>query len=143
MSYVTTQTKFGTYLYAIGGNAEASRRAGINVARMRVYTFMIAGAVAGIAGVVAASQTLGVSSQSGAGTLLLEAVAAAVIGGASLFGGRGSVWAALLGALLIGSISNGLSLLSAPTEVKYLVQGLVLVLAVTVDSAIARDAAKP
>ncbi|BCG90387.1 ABC transporter permease [Mesorhizobium sp. 113-3-9] len=140
MAYVTTQTKFGTYLYAIGGNVEASRRAAINVGRIRIYTFIIAGALAGIAGIISASRTLGVSAQSGSGTLLLEAVAAAVIGGASLFGGRGSVWAALLGALLIGSITNGLSLLSAPTEIKYLVQGLILVLAVTADGLLSRDA---
>ncbi len=140
MAYVTTQTKFGTYLYAIGGSVEASRRAAINVGRMRIYTFIIAGALAGTAGIISASRTLGVSAQSGSGTLLLEAVAAAVIGGASLFGGRGSVWAALLGALLIGSITNGLSLLGAATEIKYLVQGLILVLAVTADGLIARDA---
>jgi D-xylose transport system permease protein len=143
MFYVTTQTRFGTYLYAIGGNAEAARRSGIPVQRIRLAAFTLAGALAAVAGILAASRTLGVSTQSGGGTLLLEAVAAAVIGGASLFGGRGSVWAALLGALLIGSISNGLSLVSAPTEVKYLVQGFVLVLAVTVDSLLAREGAKP
>jgi D-xylose transport system permease protein len=140
MAYVTTQTRFGTYLYAIGGNPEASRRAGINIGGVRLAVFVLAGAFAGIAGVIYASRTLGVSAQSGGGTLLLEAVAAAVIGGASLFGGRGSVWAALLGALLIGSISNGLSLVSAPTEVKYFVQGGVLVLAVVVDSLLSRGA---
>lgn len=139
MGYVTTQTRFGTYLYAIGGSVEASRRAAINISRIRIYTFMIAGAFSGLAGIIAASRTLGVSAQSGSGTLLLEAVAAAVIGGASLFGGRGSVWAALLGALLIGSITNGLALVNAPTEIKYLVQGAVLVLAVTFDGLLARD----
>lgn len=139
MAYITTQTRFGTYLYAIGGSVEASRRAAINISKIRIYTFMIAGALSGIAGIIAASRTLGVSAQSGSGTLLLEAVAAAVIGGASLFGGRGSVWAALLGALLIGSITNGLALVNAPTEIKYLVQGAVLVLAVTADGLLARD----
>lgn len=134
MAYVTTQTRFGLYLYAIGGNMEASKRAAISVDRVKVGAFAIAGALAAIAGIVSASQTLGVSAQSGGGTLLLEAVAAAVIGGASLFGGRGSVWAALIGALLMGSIANGLSLMSASTELKYVLQGLVLVAAVTVDS---------
>jgi D-xylose transport system permease protein len=139
MAYITTQTSFGTHLYALGGNAEASRRSAINIGRVRMIVFVMAGGFAGLAGIISASRTLGVSAQSGGGTLLLEAVAAAVIGGASLFGGRGSVWAALIGALLIGSISNGLSLLSAPTEVKFFVQGAVLVLAVTVDSILARQ----
>ncbi|WP_449276988.1 sugar ABC transporter permease [Leucobacter sp. GX24907] len=134
MAYVTTQTRFGVYLYAIGGNIEASKRAAINVTRIKVSAFVLAGMFAAIGGIISASQTLGVSAQSGGGTLLLEAVAAAVIGGASLFGGRGSVWAALVGALLMGSIANGLSLLSASTEVKFIVQGLVLVAAVMIDS---------
>lgn len=136
MAYVTTQTGFGTYLYAIGGNAEASRRSGIPVRRVKVATFALAGGFAAIAGIVAASRTLGVSSQSGSGTLLLESVAAAVIGGASLFGGRGSVWAALLGALVIGSISNGLDLLGAEAQLKLMVQGGILILAVAVDGAL-------
>ncbi|MFJ5956667.1 sugar ABC transporter permease [Paenarthrobacter sp. NPDC092416] len=139
MAYVTTQTRVGTYLYAIGGNAEASKRAAISVARVKMTTFVLAGAFAAVAGIIAASQTLGVSAQSGSGTLLLEAVAAAVIGGASLFGGRGSVWAALIGALLMGSITNGLALMSASTETKYVVQGIVLVLAVTVDSLLSKE----
>lgn len=136
MAYVTTQTAFGTYLYAIGGNAEASRRAGIRVRHVKIATFALAGGFAALAGLVAASRTLGVSSQSGSGTLLLEAVAAAVIGGASLFGGRGSVWAALLGALVIGSISNGLDLLGADAQLKLIVQGSILILAVAVDGAL-------
>ncbi|MFI7067492.1 sugar ABC transporter permease [Kribbella sp. NPDC050124] len=136
MAYVATQTTFGTYLYAIGGNAEAARRAGIRVRWVKVTTFALAGGFAAVAGLVAASRTLGVSSQSGGGTLLLEAVAAAVIGGASLFGGRGSVWAALLGALVIGSISNGLDLLGAEAQVKLIVQGTILILAVAVDGAL-------
>lgn len=137
MAYVSTQTAFGTYLYAIGGNAEASRRAGISVRHVKVMTFALAGAFAAVAGLVAASRTLGVSSQSGSGTLLLEAVAAAVIGGASLFGGRGSIWAALVGAMVIGSISNGLDLLGTDAQVKLIVQGSILILAVAVDGALA------
>jgi D-xylose transport system permease protein len=136
MAYVATQTAFGTYLYAIGGNAEASRRAGIRVRYVKIATFAMAGGFAALAGLVAASRTLGVSSQSGSGTLLLEAVAAAVIGGASLFGGRGSVWAALLGALVIGSISNGLDLLGADAQLKLIVQGSILILAVALDGAL-------
>lgn len=140
LAYLTTQTRFGAYLYAIGGNAEAARRSGIRVRRVKVATFALTGGLAAIAGIVSASRTLGVSSQSGSGTLLLEAVAAAVIGGASLFGGRGSVWAALLGALVIGSISNGLDLLGADAQLKLIIQGGVLILAVAVDGALSRGA---
>ena len=140
LAYLTTQTRLGTYLYAIGGNAEAARRAGIRVRRVKVTTFALTGGLAAIAGIVAASRTLGVSSQSGSGTILLEAVAAAVIGGASLFGGRGSVWAALLGALVIGSISNGLDLLGAEAQTKLIIQGAILILAVAVDGALSKGA---
>ena len=139
MAFVTTQTRFGTYLYAVGGNAEASRRAGIPVRRVKIITFGLAGVFSAVAGVLAASRTLGVSAQSGvSGTLLLEAVAAAVIGGASLFGGRGSVWAALLGALVIGSVANGLDLLGASTVLKLSLTGAILMAAVMVDGIISR-----
>ena len=140
LAYLTTQTRLGTYLYAIGGNAEAARRAGIRVRGVKVITFALTGGLAAIAGVVSASRTLGVSSQSASGTLLLEAVAAAVIGGASLFGGRGSVWAALLGALVIGTISNGLDLLGAEAQVKLIIQGTILIIAVAVDGALSGGA---
>jgi len=141
--YLATQTRFGTYLYAVGGNVEAARRAGIDVPRLRVVTFALAGGFAAIAGIIAASRLLGVSTQSGSGTLLLQAIAAAVIGGASLFGGRGSVWAALLGALLIGSASNGLDLRGSPDEVKLIVQGAILVLAVAIDAVVSRGSLLP
>ena len=141
--YVLTETRFGTYLYAIGGNAEAARRAGIPVARLRVATFVLAGGFAAIAGIIAASRVLGVSNQSGASTLLLQAIAAAVIGGASLFGGNGSVWAALMGALVIGSVSNGLDLKGSAEEVKLVVQGVILVLAVMVDAVVTRGSLLP
>jgi D-xylose transport system permease protein len=141
--YLGTQTRFGTYLYAVGGNVEAARRAGINVPRLRVVTFALAGGFAAIAGIIAASRLLGVSTQSGSGTLLLQAIAAAVIGGASLFGGRGSIWAALLGALVIGSVSNGLDLRGSPDEVKLIVQGAILVLAVAIDAVVSRGSLLP
>jgi len=141
--YLTTQTRFGTYLYATGGNEEAARRAGIGVTRLRVITFALAGGFAAIAGIIAASRLLGVSTQSGSGTLLLQAIAAAVIGGASLFGGRGSIWAALLGALVIGSVSNGLDLRGSPDEVKLIVQGAILVLAVAIDAVVSRGSLSP
>ncbi|MDW5593080.1 sugar ABC transporter permease [Conexibacter stalactiti] len=137
-SYVTTQTRWGTHLYAIGGNAEAARRAGIHVSRVTLTAFMLVGALVAVGGIVAASRQLGVSAQSADSTLVLEAVAAAVIGGASLFGGRGSVWAALFGALIIGSIANGLALLNATTQVRLEVEGGILVAAVVIDALIVR-----
>ncbi|MEU1520311.1 inner-membrane translocator [Streptomyces sp. NPDC005811] len=137
-SYVTTQTRFGLHLYAVGANPDAARRAGIPVARAKMIAFSLAGALAALGGILAASRLLGVSASSGTGTVLLESIAAAVIGGTSLFGGRGSVWDALLGALVIGSISNGLDLIGAETVVKYVAEGSILVLAATVDSVLTR-----
>lgn len=137
-SYVTTQTRFGLHLYAVGGNPDAARRAGIRVDRLKMVAFMLAGALAALGGILAASRLLGVSGSSGQGTILLESIAAAVIGGTSLFGGRGSVWDALLGALVIGSIANGLDLIGAQTVVKYVAEGSILVLAATVDAMLTR-----
>ena len=136
---LTTQTRFGTYLYAIGNNPEAARRAGIGVIRVKLLAFVLVGALAAVGGIIASSRVLGVSPQSADSTLLLEAVAAAVIGGASLFGGRGSVWAALVGALIIGSIANGMFLINASTQVRYAVEGGILVLAVVMDSLLSRS----
>jgi D-xylose transport system permease protein len=137
-SYVTTQTRFGLHLFAVGGNPDAARRAGIRVDRLKMVAFMLAGALAALGGILAASRVLGVSSSSGQGTILLEAIAAAVIGGTSLFGGKGSVWDALLGALVIGSLANGLDLIGAETVVKYVAEGSILVLAATVDAILTR-----
>jgi D-xylose transport system permease protein len=133
-SWVTTRTRFGRYVYAIGGNAEAARRAGIKVERIRIYVFTLSGALAAVGGLIFVSRLAAASTQTGGGTFLLEAIAAAVIGGTSLFGGRGSVWSALLGALVIGSVANGLDLLAQPPEVKYMVEGAILLLAVTIDA---------
>ena len=141
MAYLTTQTRTGIYLYAIGGNEEASRRAGIGVRRVKTTAFVLAGCFSAVAGIMSASRTLGVSPQAGGGTLMLDAVAAAVIGGASLFGGRGSVWSALLGALVVGSIANGLDLLGASAQIKLFVTGAILVAAVVLDAALTRGAA--
>jgi len=133
--YVGAHTRFGLYLYATGANPSAVARAGINVDRIRIVAFMICGAFAAFGGILASSRLLGISAQSsGMGTLLLEAITAAVVGGTSLFGGRGSPWSALFGALAITSISNGIDLLGLGTEVKLATQGLVLVLATSVDS---------
>ena len=121
-------------MFAVGGNAEAARRAGINVNRIRVIVFSIASAMAAIGGILAASRLLAVNQSSGASDLLLLAIAGPVIAGTSLFGGRGSVWSALLGALVIGSISNGMDLLALESSVKFMVTGGVLLAAVIVDA---------
>ncbi len=138
MEYVVKRTRFGRHVFAVGGNAEAARRAGIPVNRVRVVVFAIAGSMAAIGGIMAASRLLAVNQGSGGSELLLLAIAGPVIAGTSLFGGRGSVWTALLGALVIGSISNGMDLLALSSAVKFMVTGGVLLLAVLVD-AIARQ----
>ena len=137
MEYVVKRTSFGRHVYAVGGNAEAARRAGIHVTRVRVIVFGIAGTMAAIGGILAASRLFAVNQNSGGSDLLLLAIAGPVIAGTSLFGGRGSVWTALLGALVIGSISNGMDLLALDSSVKFMVTGGVLLAAVVVD-AIAR-----
>jgi D-xylose transport system permease protein len=135
--YVTTRTTFGRHIYAVGGNAEAARRAGIHVTRVRVIVFMLCSSMAAIGGIMGASRLLAVNQSSGSGDTLLLAIAAPVIAGVSLFGGRGTVWAALLGALVIGSISNGMDLLALESSTKFIVTGGVLLAAVVID-AIAR-----
>ncbi|MFG1921805.1 sugar ABC transporter permease [Cryptosporangium sp. NPDC048952] len=141
-SYLLNETRFGLYLYATGGNAEAALRAGIKVRRIKILSFAIAGALAAAGGIIAASRILGVSVSSGGGigggAILLNSIAAAVIGGVSLFGGRGRASAALLGALVIGVVGNGLNLLGVSTDVQLLVTGALLVLAVTIDRSIER-----
>jgi D-xylose transport system permease protein len=138
MEYVVKRTRFGRHVFAVGGNAEAARRAGIRVDGVRVAVFAISGTMAAIGGIMAASRLLAVNQGSGGSELLLLAIAGPVIAGTSLFGGRGSVWTALLGALVIGSISNGMDLLALSSAVKFMVTGGVLLLAVLVD-AIARQ----
>jgi D-xylose transport system permease protein len=138
MEYVAKRTTFGRHVFAVGGNSEAARRAGIRVNAVRVAVFTISGSMAAIGGVMAASRLFAVNQNSGGNELLLLAIAGPVIAGTSLFGGRGSVWTALLGALVIGSISNGMDLLSLSSAVKLMVTGGVLLLAVLVD-AVARQ----
>jgi len=132
--WLSRRTKFGRYIYAVGGNAEAARRAGINVTFIRVSVFTLSSIMAALGGLLSVSRGEAASTLTGGGTLLLEAIAAAVIGGTSLFGGRGTVWAALLGALVIGSVSNGLDLTGEPADVKYIVQGAILLAAVSLDA---------
>jgi D-xylose transport system permease protein len=111
MDHIAKRTRFGRMVFAVGGNREAARRAGIPVQAVRVAVFALASTFAAWGGVLAASRLLAVSQSAGSGDILLNAIAAAVIGGTSLFGGRGTVWAALLGILVIQSISNGMDLL--------------------------------
>jgi D-xylose transport system permease protein len=134
---VLTKTTYGRHLYATGGNAEAARRAGINITMIRITVFTLCSALAAVGGILAASRANAVATEISP-VLTLEAIAAAVIGGVSLFGGRGSVWAVILGALIIGSLSNGLALQSRGTDVQFMIQGAVLLLAVTADALIRR-----
>jgi D-xylose transport system permease protein len=132
--FISRRTRFGRSIYAVGGNAEAARRAGISVTGVRVAVFGLAGALAACGGILATSRLLAVNQSSGGSDLLLDSIASAVIGGTSLFGGRGTVWAALAGALVIGSISNGMDLLALASSTKYIVTGGVLLAAVTLDA---------
>jgi D-xylose transport system permease protein len=134
MDYVAKRTKFGRHVFAVGGNAEAARRAGIRINGVRIAVFALCSTMAAIGGILAASRLLAVTQNSGGNDVLLLAIAAPVIAGTSLFGGRGSVWSALLGALVIGSISNGMDLKALDSDVKFIVTGAVLLLAVTVDA---------
>ncbi|HEU4975881.1 MAG TPA: sugar ABC transporter permease [Baekduia sp.] len=133
--FLTRRTVFGRHIYAVGGNAEAARRAGINVFGVRVIVFSLASSMAAVGGIMAASRLLAVNQSSGGSDLLLLAIAGPVIAGTSLFGGRGNVWSALLGALVIGSISNGMDLLGYSSPTKFMVTGAVLLGAVVLDSA--------
>ncbi len=133
-SFVASRTRFGRHVYAVGGSAEAARRAGINVDRVRITVFMISGFMAGVGGILLASRLRSVATNTGGGNLLLVVIAAAVIGGTSLFGGVGRVIAALYGALVIASIQNGLDLLDLGSGTKFVITGLVLLGAVLVDA---------
>jgi D-xylose transport system permease protein len=128
------RTKLGRYMYAIGGNPEAARRAGVNLVRVRTIAFMLASFTAGIAGVVYASRLRSISTAVDGGTLVLYAVAAAVIGGTSLFGGRGKAIHGVLGGIVIAAIDNGMGLMGFTAASKYMVTALVLLAAVTIDA---------
>jgi D-xylose transport system permease protein len=130
---VLDRTRFGLHLYAVGGNPEAARRAGINVAGIRIAAFMICSTLAIVSGLFTASRVGTVGSSFGA-TIVLNGVAAAVVGGVSLFGGRGRLVQAAVGAVLISMITNGLGLLALPGGVNLLITGGVLILAATVDA---------
>jgi simple sugar transport system permease protein/D-xylose transport system permease protein len=134
MHYVFTRTAFGRSMFALGGNEEATRRAGIRVRRIYAYAFMLCSTFAAVGGVLATARLAAVNQQSGGADVNLNAIAAAVIGGTSLFGGRGSAISALLGILVIQAISNGLTLLNLNSSYRFMVTGGVLLLAVAVDS---------
>jgi D-xylose transport system permease protein len=141
-TYVAQRTTFGRHVYAVGGNAEAARRAGINVPFIRVAVFSISGLMAAVGGIVAASFLESVDLTAGSGTILLDAIAAAVIGGTSLFGGRGFVKAALLGALITQTIQNGIDLVGYSDAVKDVVTAAILLAAVTLDTVSRRRLAR-
>jgi len=141
LDYALTRTKWGRSMFAVGGNAEAARRSGINVQRIRLSAFMVCSAFAALGGVFAAARLASASQQAGTGDVNLNAIAAAVIGGTSLFGGRGSAWSALLGVLVIMAISNGLTLLNLSSSLRYMITGAVLAIAVIVDSLARRSRA--
>lgn len=134
LDFVLRRTTYGRRIFAVGGNIEGARRAGISVAFVRMSVFSIAGTMAAIGGIFLAGQIQSASQTSGGGNLLMNVIAAAVIGGTSLFGGRGSVWSALLGALVIGSIQSGMNIMGVSNAVQFMITGSVLLAAVVVDS---------
>lgn len=134
MDYLLRRTRFGRMVYAVGGNVEAARRAGIPVTRVRIACFVICSTFAAWGGIMAASRSLSVNQNAGQGALLMYAIAAAVIGGTSLYGGRGSAWAALLGVVVIQSIANGMTLISINSDMQFIITGVVLLAAVTIDA---------
>jgi simple sugar transport system permease protein/D-xylose transport system permease protein len=141
LHYALTRTAWGRSLFAVGGNAEAARRAGIAVNRVYTSAFVLCSALAALGGVLAAARLAAANQASGGGDVNLNAIAAAVIGGTSLFGGRGSAFAALLGIIVIQSISSGLTLLNLDSSFRFMVTGLVLALAVALDSLARRSRA--
>ncbi|HUY72301.1 MAG TPA: hypothetical protein VMV08_08660 [Gaiellaceae bacterium] len=134
LTFLAKRTTFGRHVYAVGGNAEAARRAGINVARIRILVFMISSATAALGGIILAAYVNSVALTFPPGTLLLNSIAAAVIGGVSLFGGRGEVRGALLGSLVIATVANGLDTAGYSNGTIYIVTGLILLFAVTLDT---------
>jgi D-xylose transport system permease protein len=133
-TFLLGRTRFGRYLYAIGGNAEAARRGGVSLGWNRFWAFTLTGFTAGAAGILYASRLGSISNNIDGGTLVLYAVAAAVIGGTSLFGGRGKMVHALLGGLVIAAIYNGLGLLGISAATQFMVTALVLLAAVSIDA---------
>ncbi|MFD0141928.1 MULTISPECIES: sugar ABC transporter permease [unclassified Streptomyces] len=134
IDFVLRRSTYGRQVFAVGGNIEGARRAGISVPFIRMTVFSISGTMAAVGGLFLAGQIQSASQTSGGGNLLMNVIAAAVIGGTSLFGGRGSVWSALLGALVIGSIQSGMNIMGVSNAVQFMITGAVLLAAVVVDS---------
>ncbi|WP_237179657.1 sugar ABC transporter permease [Paraburkholderia sacchari] len=134
MNYALTRTRWGRSMNAVGGNREAARRAGINVRRIYTSAFVLCASLAALGGVLTAARLASASQQAGTGDVNLNAIAAAVIGGTSLFGGRGSAWSAVLGIIVIQSIASGLTLLNLSSSLRFMITGAVLAIAVIVDS---------
>ncbi|MFG2914876.1 sugar ABC transporter permease [Kitasatospora sp. NPDC048298] len=132
--FVLRRTRYGRQVFAVGGGVEAARRAGVNVARVRISVFVLSAFLAGLGGLFYASQQGSADKQLGSGNVLMSAIAAAVIGGTSLFGGRGKTWSALLGILVIQSITTGLDMVHAAQAIQYMITGAVLLAAVVLDS---------
>jgi D-xylose transport system permease protein len=141
MNYALTRTQWGRMMHAVGGNREAARRAGINVRFIYMSAFVACSVFAAIGGILAAARLASASQQAGTGDVNLNAIAAAVIGGTSLFGGRGSAYSALLGIIVIQSIASGLTLLDLSSSLRYMITGAVLAIAVIVDSLARRSRA--
>ena len=133
LTLLTEYTKFGVHIFAVGGNQEAARRTGVQVNKIRIIVFSICSGLAAISGIISVSRQFAVDTNTGGGNLILDAIAAAVIGGTSLFGGRGRIIGALLGALVIGSVANGLDLLGQSANVKSIITGLILLAAASID----------
>lgn len=139
MNFALTRTSWGRSVFAVGGNREAARRSGINVRATYTSVFILCSAFAAVGGLLAAGRLAAAGQQSGGGDVNLNAIAAAVIGGTSLFGGRGSAFAALLGILVIQSISNGLTLLNLDSSIRFMVTGAVVLVAVALDAVARRS----
>jgi D-xylose transport system permease protein len=137
-SFLLTRTRFGRYVHAIGGNAEAARRAGVNLAAIRTAAFTIAAFIAGIGGIIYASRLTSISTSFDGGTIVLYVVATAVIGGTSLFGGRGHPLHAILGGVVIAAIVNGMALLGLPAAIQLMATAVVLLVSITVDVVVRR-----
>jgi D-xylose transport system permease protein len=133
-TFIAKRTVFGRHVYAVGGSAEAARRAGINVTRIRLIVFAISGLMSAVGGVVLAARLRSVDLNAGGGTLLIDAISAAVIGGTSLFGGRGEVKSALFGALIIATIANGIDLVGYSASTRYILTAAILLAAITIDT---------
>jgi D-xylose transport system permease protein len=138
LTFLAKRTLFGRHVYAVGGNAEAARRAGLNVARIRILVFVISSTMAAIGGIILAANVNSVDTNFGGGTLLLDAISAAVIGGTSLFGGRGEVRNAFIGGAVIATVANGLNTANYNPGTIYIVTGIILLLAVTLDTVVRR-----